>query len=216
MTLTGGKNMSWIKDVKEELKALDISKKSLRNFGLLVGGIFLLLGFWIYYSSQSVFGIIFFVVGALLFIFGLLLPNFLSGVYKIWMGLAFALGWVVSRILLIILFYLGITTIGFIAKIFGKKFLDIKFRDIKILTGSNGVIQRLIIQSLYNVLVFILSAKHPKVINKRQHKISSQDNCAFVFDVSFSNCPIQTFILIQNIERFKLQLAAFIFKKLNT
>ena len=52
--------MSWIKDVKEELKALDISKKSLRNFGLLVGGIFLLLGFWIYYSSQSVFGIIFF------------------------------------------------------------------------------------------------------------------------------------------------------------
>jgi hypothetical protein len=71
------------------------------------------------------------VVGALLFIFGLLLPNFLSGVYKIWMGLAFALGWVVSRILLIILFYLGITTIGFIAKIFGKKFLDIKFRDNK-------------------------------------------------------------------------------------
>jgi membrane-bound ClpP family serine protease len=129
MILTGGKNMSWIKDVKEELKALDISKKSLRNFGLLVGQVFLLLGFWIYYSSQSVIGIIFFVVGALLFIFGLLLPNFLSGVYKVWMGLAFALGWIMSRVLLIILFYGVITSISFIARIFGKKFMDLKFKD---------------------------------------------------------------------------------------
>jgi len=123
--------MSWIKDVKEELKALEISRKILRNFGLLVGGVFLLLGYWIYHSYQSSFFILFLAAGGSLFVSGLLLPNFLSSVYKIWMGLAFALGWVVSRILLIILFYLGITTIGFIAKIFGKKFLDIKFRDNK-------------------------------------------------------------------------------------
>ena len=44
--------MSWIKDVKEEIKALEISKKSLRNFGLLVGGIFFLLGLWIYYRLR--------------------------------------------------------------------------------------------------------------------------------------------------------------------
>ena len=121
--------MSWTKDVKDELKALDISTKALRKFGLLVGGIFLLIGIWIYYSSQSFIGIIFISVGALLLIFGLLFPNSLSGVYKIWMGLAFALGWIVSRILLTILFYFGITLIGSIAKIVGKKFLDVKFRD---------------------------------------------------------------------------------------
>lgn len=121
--------MSWIKDVKEEIKALEISKKILIKFGLLIGGIFLLLGFWIYYASQSFIGIVFIISGALLFIFGLLLPNSLSGVYKVWMGLAFAIGWIVSRVLLIILFYVGITTIGFIARLFGKKFLDIKFKD---------------------------------------------------------------------------------------
>jgi hypothetical protein len=121
--------MSWIKDVKEELSELEISKKILRKFGLLVGGVFLLLGLLIYYSSQGLIGIIFVIVGALLFIFGFLIPNSLSGVYKIWMGLALALGWIVSRLLLIILFYLVITTIGFIARIFGKKFLDTKFRD---------------------------------------------------------------------------------------
>jgi hypothetical protein len=129
MTLIGGRSMSWIKDVKEELKALDISKKILMKFGLLIGGIFLLLGFWIYYSSQSFIGIVFIICGSLLFIFGVLLPNSLSGVYKVWMGLAFAIGWIVSRVLLTVLFYVGITTIGFIARLFGKKFLDIKFKD---------------------------------------------------------------------------------------
>lgn len=121
--------MSWIKDVNDELKALEISKKALRKFGLLVGGVFLLIGFWIYYSSQSVVGIIFLSIGALLFIFGIFLPNSLSGVYKIWMGLAFALGWIMSRVLLIILFYGVLTTISFIARIFRKKFMDLKFKD---------------------------------------------------------------------------------------
>ena len=121
--------MSWIKDVKEELSELEISKKILRKFGLLVGGVFLLLGLLIYYSSQGFMEIIFVIIGALLFIFGFLFPNSLSGVYKVWMGLALALGWIVSRLLLTILFYLGITTVGFIARIFGKKFLDTKFRD---------------------------------------------------------------------------------------
>src|SRR3989339_99688 len=119
--------MSWIKDVREELSSLEISKKILRKFGVLVGGIFLLLGCWIHSSSQSTVAIVFLILGALLFVFGALIPNSLSTVYKVWMGLAFALGWIVSRVLLILLFYLGITTIAFIAKIFGKKFLDIKF-----------------------------------------------------------------------------------------
>jgi hypothetical protein len=135
--------MSWIKDVKEELSALEISKKILRKFGLLVGGIFLLLGVWMFYQAHSITGLIFLILGALLFIFGFLLPNFLSGVYKVWMGLAFALGWVVSRVLLIILFYIGITSISFIARIFGKKFLDVKFKDGKesywVLRGDSKV-----------------------------------------------------------------------------
>jgi len=119
--------MSWINDVKDELKSLEISKKILRKFGLLVGGIFFLFGFWIYYSSQSFVGIIFLFIGILLFAFGLLFPNVLSSAYKVWMGLAFALGWIMSRVLLIVLFYFVLTPVGFIAKIVGKKFLDIDY-----------------------------------------------------------------------------------------
>ena len=119
--------MSWINDVKDELKSLEISKKILRKFGLLVGGIFFLFGFWIYYSSQSFVGIIFLFIGILLFAFGLLFPNALSSAYKVWMRLAFALGWIMSRVLLIVLFYFVLTPVGFIAKIVGKKFLDIDY-----------------------------------------------------------------------------------------
>lgn len=121
--------MSWIKDVKDELNALDISTKALRKFGLPVGGIFLLIGIWIYYSSQNFVGLIFIAVGSMLMIFGMFMPNSLANIYKLWMGLAFAIGWIVSRILLTVLFYLVITLIGSIARIAGKKFLDVKFRD---------------------------------------------------------------------------------------
>lgn len=47
------------------------------------------------------------------------------------MGLAFALGWVMSRVLLTILFYFVLTPVGFIAKMVGKKFLDIDYKTRK-------------------------------------------------------------------------------------
>lgn len=125
--LIGGKSMSWIKDVREELKTLEVSKKILRKFGLLVGAIFFFLGLWIYFSSQNYYALIFLFIGILLFVLGLLFPISLSGVYKVWMGLAFAIGWIMSRVLLIVLFYFVMTPLGFIAKIAGKKFLDIDY-----------------------------------------------------------------------------------------
>jgi hypothetical protein len=121
--------MSWIKDVKQELRDLEISKKILRKFGLLVGTVFLLIGYWVYHSYQSPAFIIVLTAGTSLIISGSLFPKVLSSVYKIWMGLAFALGWLMSRVLLLILFYLVLTPISLIAKLIGKSFLDKNFND---------------------------------------------------------------------------------------
>ena len=120
--------MSWISDVKDELKTLEISKKILRKFGVMVGGIFLLIGFWIYYSSQNFVGLIFLFIGTMLLVSGLIFTTTLSLVYKVWMGLAFTLGWLMSRILLTILYYFVITPIGLLAKLVGKDFLDINYK----------------------------------------------------------------------------------------
>lgn len=124
--------MSWIKDISYELSKLDFSIKSLRKFGITVGGIFILIGLWFVY--QNIFEVakyILLTVGVILLLSGLFLPKKLSSTYKIWMGLAFAMGWIMSRVILSVLFIFVITPIGLLAKIFGKEFLDIKFNDNK-------------------------------------------------------------------------------------
>ncbi len=124
--------MSWIKDVAHELKSLDISRKNLIKFGMLIGGVFLLLSLFFMYKQILVnLRIALLIIGAYLFIGGIIFPEKLKTTYKIWMGFAFALGWIVSRFILTILFIFVMTPIGIIAKIFGKNFLDLKWKDSK-------------------------------------------------------------------------------------
>ena len=122
--------MSWIKDVKNEIRELDLSEKSLKKFGMVVGGVFLLFALLFFYKNwATTLRLIFAVAGLYLFVSGILIPKSLNVVYKIWMGFAFALGWIVSRFIIVILFIFVLTPIGLVAKVFGKKFLDIEFRD---------------------------------------------------------------------------------------
>lgn len=119
--------MSWIKDVLHELNSLDLSTKSLRKFGITIGIILIIVSILLWKSV--VLRVLFIASGGILFFSGLLYPSNLKSTYKIWMGFAFALGWFISRVILTILFIFVMIPIGFIAKIFGKRFLDIKWKD---------------------------------------------------------------------------------------
>lgn len=122
--------MSWIKDVKDEIVRLDTSPKNLRKFGVLVGAVFSLLSLWMAYKNQyAIVRVIFGIAGLFLLSIGLLLPKALKPFYKIWMGSAFAMGWVVSRAILLVVFFVVITPIGVAGRMFGKQFLDIKKND---------------------------------------------------------------------------------------
>lgn len=124
--------MSLIRDVANEIKALDISSKSIKKFGLVVGGVFATLGaFLIWKEVWHSTRIVFMVAGVLLIVGGLVRSNSeeMKIVYRLWMGIAFFLGWIMSRVILSILFYLVLAPIGFTAKLFGKQFLDVKFRN---------------------------------------------------------------------------------------
>lgn len=117
--------MSWIEDVRLELKELDSSPKSLRKFAFLIGLIVLIISFWFSLRYFSPFIYYFLgIIGMLLIVMGVFSPQGLKGIYKLWMGMAFAIGWVVSRILLMIIFYLVIMPVGLLARILGKEFLD--------------------------------------------------------------------------------------------
>ena len=110
----------------EELKLIIEDKQSLRKFGLTVGSVLLVIGITLYLLEKSSF-IYFGGIGIILILFGLALPNVLKPINKIWMTLAIILGWFMSRVILIILFYLIITPIGFLWRLFRRDALKLKW-----------------------------------------------------------------------------------------
>ncbi len=122
--------MSLIKDIRDDLKSLDLTARNLRKFGIVVGSVFLLLSIFFYYKTELLYIlIVFFIFGGFLVICGFLSPLFLNKIYKIWMLFAFVIGWFVSRVILTVLYFGVVTPLSVAAKIAGKQFLDIKFKD---------------------------------------------------------------------------------------
>jgi hypothetical protein len=121
--------MSLINDVRGDVRALDCSEASLVKFGRTVGGVFLLIATAIYiFRHVSTTLIVCAVAGAALVFFALTAPMLLKHVYKVWMGIAFTLGWIVSRVILALFFFVVITPVAFVARVTGKKFLNTDFR----------------------------------------------------------------------------------------
>lgn len=111
---------------KEEFGNIKETKKDLRKFGLTVGSVIAVIGIVLFYFEKSS-AVYFAVIGGILIFLGVLFPRLLKQLNKFWMGLAIVLGFIMTRIILTTLFYLVITPIGFIAKIFGKKFMILKY-----------------------------------------------------------------------------------------
>ena len=122
--------MNWINEIRSEIISLEISRKKLRNFGILIGGIFIIISAWLVFKNHQNLAIyLLFSLGIILFSGGLFVPDLLKTVYKIWMGISIIIGWFVSRIILTILYFIVITPLGLILRLSGKKFLDIDFKD---------------------------------------------------------------------------------------
>ena len=109
--------------VREEIRSIGSTPRDLRNFGLVVGGVFCLLGllllwrdrpFWPYPGGA----------GLILILLGLSAPAVLRPFQKAWMTLALLMGWVMTRLLLGLLFFLVLTPIALAARLAGHGFLD--------------------------------------------------------------------------------------------
>ena len=109
--------------IHEDLKKLKTGARQLRKFGLTVGGMFVLLGFLLLVRHRAAYPF-FLGAGAVLAAFGVIWPRALKYVYIAWMALAFTLGFVMSNIILVLFFFLVVTPIGLLARLFRKDFLD--------------------------------------------------------------------------------------------
>ena len=91
-----------------------------REFGLLVGAVFSLLGLWWFYRGKfTSAAYVFTITGAALIVLGTALPRLLVIPRKFWMKLAEGLSYVSSRIILAIVFFLVLTPIGLVKRAMG-------------------------------------------------------------------------------------------------
>lgn len=111
--------------LKEEIKHIDKSDKAVKNTSVTVGIVLLIITFVLWYFNKSTY-IYFGTIGGIFIILSYIAVPLLRPFHKLWMSLALILGWFMSRVILIILFYLVITPIGIIAKLFSKRFLELK------------------------------------------------------------------------------------------
>ena len=104
-----------------------ISKKQLREFGLLIGfGFPLLIGWLIPALTGHGFRAWTLWVGFLGLLIGLTSPCLLYYPYKFWMKLGVILGWVNSRIILGLVFIIVLLPISFVMRLIGYDPLRIK------------------------------------------------------------------------------------------
>jgi len=96
------------------------SFRAQREFGLLVGGIFVLLSsWWLYRGKFTVLAEVLLPLGALLVLLGLFLPRALVLPNKAWMLLAEGLSFVTTRLILGLVFFLVVTPIGIVKRMMG-------------------------------------------------------------------------------------------------
>jgi len=91
-----------------------------REFGLIVGSVFVLLAGWWFYRGKFLHASqVILPLGALLVFLGLVFPRALVLPNKAWMALAEVLSFVMTRIILAIVFFLVVTPIGVIKRLMG-------------------------------------------------------------------------------------------------
>lgn len=112
----------------EEIKSIKSEKRDLRNFGITFGVILGILAGMLWWKGKDTYTI-FAVLSLAFFFFGLALPSLLKPLQKGWMMFAVVLGWFMTRLILSILFYVVFTFIGAGARLFGKKFLQLKMDE---------------------------------------------------------------------------------------
>lgn len=107
------------------IEQVNASRKNVRNFGFLFGGITFVVAAYMMYRGNpnwiwaSSAGLVFAAGGAALY-------PLMKPVYTAWMLFAYVLGWINTRVILGLFFYLVMTPLGLLLRLTGKDLLDEK------------------------------------------------------------------------------------------
>lgn len=125
-----------------EIRKIKSDKKALREFGLVMAAFFGIVGAIAMFRGRAHF-IHLLSVAAAFGILALILPRVLLPLQKAWMAFSIVIGFFMSRVIMVILFYGVLTPIGLALRLFGKDILDEKIDKSKTsywhirMTGTN-------------------------------------------------------------------------------
>jgi hypothetical protein len=103
------------------------SQRELRQFATLWVGFFGLIGLYFLLVRGSLTAAVALWAISVVGIVGWLVPSFIRPLYVVWMALAMPIGWTVSHLVLLAVFYLIITPIGLIMRACGYDPLERRF-----------------------------------------------------------------------------------------
>lgn len=104
-----------ISHIKNDFRKVETDEKSLKKFGIVVGVIFVIIAA---FSTRDLIWIG--LPGAILIILGVFRPYSLYYPYLAWMMIAVIMGFFMTRILLVVLYYFAILPIGLLKRVFGE------------------------------------------------------------------------------------------------
>ena len=102
------------------------SQSSNKSFGLLFFVIFLIIGLWPLKNGESL-NIYFIIASVVFLILGLLNSKLLSPLNKSWIKLGEILGIIIAPIVMALVYFVILTPISIIVRVFGKDLLGLKF-----------------------------------------------------------------------------------------
>ena len=102
------------------------SQSSNKSFGLLFFVVFLIIGLWPLKNGENLN--IYFIIASLVFlILGLLNSKLLTPLNKSWIKLGEILGIIIAPIVMALVYFVILTPVSFIVRVFGKDLLNLKF-----------------------------------------------------------------------------------------
>jgi len=101
-------------------------KSSNRSFGILFFILFVILSLWPLKNSGTI-NFYFIAISGIFLILGLINSKLLTPLNKSWIKLGEILGLVVAPFVMLVIFFILITPLSFLIKIFGKDLLNLKF-----------------------------------------------------------------------------------------
>ena len=102
------------------------SKSSNRSFGFLFFVVFLIIGLWPLKNGGNI-NSYFLIASAIFLILGLINSKILSPLNKLWIKFGEILGIVIEPIVMAIVYFIFLTPVSLIVRVFGKDLLGLKF-----------------------------------------------------------------------------------------